>query len=72
MISVEFVTLTLTITSYILSFLLLCRGVISSRFAAYETIYNPILSDYFGFDERESAYFFFGLVGAKTAGVVLL
>ena len=57
---------------YILCFLILCRGVLSFRFGAYETIYNPVLSDYFGLTERDSSYFFFGLVIAQTSGTVLL
>ncbi len=62
---------TLTET-YILCFLILCRGVLSFRFGAYETIYNPVLSDYFGLTERDTSYFFFGLVIAQTSGTVLL
>ena len=58
--------------SYILSFLVVCRGVLSFRFGVYETIYNPVLSDYFGFDERTAAYFFFALVVSQITGTVLL
>lgn len=57
---------------YILTSLIILRGVLSFRFGAYETIYNPVLSDYFGFNERDSSYYFFGLVLAQLAGTLLL
>ena len=66
-----FAVITLT-EVHILSFLILCRGVLSFRFGVYETIYNPVLSDYFGLTERDSSYFFFGLVIAQTSGTILL
>lgn len=62
----------LTLHSYILTFLILCRGVLSFRFGVYETIYNPVLGDSFGFDERHASYFFFGLVISQISGTIIL
>lgn len=50
----------------------MARGVLSFRFGVYETLYNPVLSDSFGFTERESSYFFLGLVVSQISGTVIL
>lgn len=56
----------------IITFLIIARGVLSFRFGVYETLYNPVLSDSFGFTEKESSYFFLGLVSAQIAGTIIL
>jgi len=38
----------------------------------YVVLINPILSDFYGFSERETSYFFFGLVTAQIAGALLM
>jgi len=38
----------------------------------YTVLINPILSDAFGFSEREVPYFFLGLVAAQIAGALLM
>ena len=50
----------------------MARGVLSFRFGVYETLYNPVLSDSFGFTEKESSYFFLGLVVSQISGTVIL
>ena len=37
-----------------------------------DTLVNPILSDYFGFTEKENSYYFVGLTLAYTASSLLL
>ena len=56
---------TLTITQ-IVGFLLLARGVITSKFVIYEQLLNPILSDSFGFSVKQTSYFFVLLLPATV------
>ena len=42
----------------IISFLIIARGAITSKFVIYEELFNPILSDSFGFTVKETSYFF--------------
>ena len=58
---------TLTITQ-IVGFLLLARGVITSKFVIYEQLFNPILSDSFGFSVKQTSYFFVLLLPATVGG----
>ena len=41
-----------------MGFLILARGVITSKFVIYEQLFNPILSDSFGFTVKQTSYFF--------------
>ena len=56
----------------LLVFLVVGRAVLSFRFCVYETLFNPILSDSFGLNERDASYFFFGLVAAQICGTIVL
>ena len=56
----------------VLVFLVVGRALLSFRFCVYETLFNPILADSFGLNERDSAYFFFGLVAAQVSGTIVL
>ena len=38
----------------------------------YTVLINPVLGDSFGFSERETPYFFFGLVTAQIVGAVIM
>lgn len=58
--------------SKVLVFLVVGRALLGFRFCVYETLFNPILSDSFGLTERDSSYFFFGLVAAQVCGTVIL
>ena len=58
---------TLTITQ-IVGFLILARGVITSKFVIYEQLFNPILSDSFGFTVKQTSYFFLLLLPATIIG----
>jgi len=42
------------------------------RFGYFETLFNPVLSDSFGFDEKDSSYYFLALAAPYIAGVFLL
>ena len=42
----------------IISFLIIARGAITSKFVIYEELFNPILSDSFGFTVKDTSYFF--------------
>ena len=58
---------TLTITQ-VVGFLILARGVITSKFVIYEQLFNPILSDSFGFSVKQTSYFFVLLLPATVGG----
>lgn len=58
--------------SQVLVFLIVSRAALGFRFCVYETLFNPILSDSFGLNERDASYFFFGLVAAQVCGTILL
>lgn len=58
--------------AHIILFLVICRAVLSFRFGVYETIFNPVLSDYFGFTVKYASYFFFALVASQISGTVIL
>ncbi len=46
--------------------------VAALRFADFETLFNPVLSDSFGFDERDSSYYFLALAVPYVGGVIAL
>lgn len=46
--------------------------VAALRFGYFETLFNPVLSDSFGFDERDASYYFLVLVIPYVGGVVIL
>ena len=62
---------TLTITQ-IVGFLILARGVITSKFVIYEQLFNPILSDSFGFSVKQTSYFFVLLLPATIGDAFML
>lgn len=43
-----------------------------ARFGVLETLFNPILSDSFGFDERNASYIFLAFGLPHIAGSILL
>ena len=45
---------------------------IDSSYGVMDTLFNPILSDYFGFTEKENSYFFVGLMLVFIASSLLL
>jgi len=56
----------------IVLFLILTRGVITAKFIVYEELLNPILSDSFGFTEKEASYFFLALLPARLGSAFLV
>jgi len=46
--------------------------VTDSSYGVMDTLFNPILSDYFGFTEKENSYFFVGLMLVCIASSLLL
>jgi len=55
----------------IVSFLIIAKGVITSKFIVYEELFNPILSDSFGFTVKDTSYFFVLLLPAQL-GVLIM
>ena len=53
-------------------FLIACTAVIKSRVTIYEELFNPILSDAFGFSEDNTVYFFLIILVAPILGGLLL
>jgi len=49
----------------IISFLIVLRGLITAKFIVYEELFNPILSDSFGFTDTQASYFFLALAPAQ-------
>jgi len=43
-----------------------------SSYAVVDTLFNPILSDYFGFTEKEISFYFVGLMVVHIASSLLL
>ena len=56
----------------IVGFLILMRGFISSEFIVYQQLFNPILSDSFGFTVKQISYFFVLLLPATVGGVLMV
>ena len=56
----------------IVGFLILMRGFISSEFVIYDQLFNPILSDSFGFSVKQTSYFFLLLLPATLGGVLMM
>ena len=56
----------------IVGFLILMRGFISSEFIVYQQLFNPILSDSFGFTVKQTSYFFVLLLPATVGGVLMV
>ena len=65
-------TYTLTTPNKIAIFFIYASYTIESSYAVADTLFNPILGDYFGFTETECSYFFIGVVVAYNAGTFLL
>ena len=58
---------TLTIVQIVV-FFLLARGFVSSKSVIYDQLFNPILSDSFGFSVQQTSYFFLLLLPATIGG----
>ena len=56
----------------IVAFLVVVKAIIHLAYEIYRTLYNPLLSDQFGFTERDQSVFFFALVVPQFIGVVLM
>jgi len=56
----------------IVGFLIVARGSITSKFIVYEQLFNPILSDSFGFTVKQMAYFFVLLLPAHVGGAFMV
>ena len=55
----------------IISFLIIAKGLITSKFIIYEQLFNPILSDSFGFTVKDTSYFFVLLLPAQLGVLVV-
>jgi len=55
----------------IISVLIIARGVITSKFVIYEELFNPILSDSFGFTVKDTSYFFVLLLPASLSALIV-
>ena len=53
-------------------YIILVGGVKGARYVLPEVLLNPIVSDSFGFSEKEITYIFFVLFGGSVFGVVLM
>ena len=62
---------TLTIVQ-IVAFFILTRGLISSKVVIYEQLFNPILSDSFGFTVKQTSYFFLLLLPPTIGGAFVM
>ena len=56
----------------VLLFFIAASYVMDSSYGVVDTLFNPILSDYFGFTERETSYFFLGVMMIHVIGSLLL
>ena len=56
----------------IVCFLILARGYITSNLVLYEELFNPILSDSFGFTIKQTSYFFVLLLLADVGGAFMV
>ena len=56
----------------IVGFLILARGYITSNLVVYEELFNPILSDSFGFAIKQTSYFFVLLLLADVGGAFMV
>ena len=53
-------------------FFIVAAYATESSYGVVDTLFNPILSDYFGFTEKETSYYFVGLMLVFIAGSLLL
>ena len=53
-------------------YIILVGGVMGPRYVLPEVLLNPILSDSFGFSEKETTYFFILFFVVSVVGVVLM
>ena len=56
----------------IVGFLILARAVISINDIVYEELFNPILSDSFGFTIKQTSYFFVLLLLPNIGGAFMM
>jgi len=56
----------------IVTFLIFLRGVITAKFIVYEELFNPILSDSFGFTDTQASYFFLALAPAQVGSGLIV
>ena len=52
----------------IVGFLILAQGTVTSNLIVYEELFNPILSDSFGFAIKNTSYFILLLLPADVGG----
>ena len=65
----EFTSLTVV---QIVGFMILARGAVSMNYVVYEELFNPILSDSFGFTIKQTSYFFVLLLFADVGGALIM
>jgi len=58
--------------SVVLLFFTVAAYATESSYGVVDTLINPILSDYFGFTEKENSYFFVGLMFVFLTSSLLL
>ena len=51
---------------------MIVKGAGGLSYQVYGTMYNPILSDQFGFSEKFQTYFFFALAASHFIGSILV
>jgi len=62
----------MVVSLQVLLFFTVAAYTAESSYGVVETLINPILSDYFGFTEKEISYFFMGSMLVYIAGSLLL
>jgi len=60
------------LSSKVVIFLIIATPTHGLLHVTYVVLINPILSDSFGFSEKESGYVFLGLVIAQVVGAILM
>ena len=64
--------LVLVVFVQVLLFFTVAAYATESSYGVVDTLINPILSDYFGFTEKENSYFFVGLMFVFLTSSLLL
>ena len=62
----------MVVSLQVLLFFTVAAYATESNYGVVDTLFNPMLSEYFGFTEKENSYFFVGLVLVYIAGSLLL
>ena len=53
-------------------FFIVATYAAESSYGVVDTLFNPILSDYFGFTEKETSFYFIGLMLVFTSSSLAL